>query len=198
MWADVRFGVDDVSGLDATVSTRKNGLGSVFRNGYVWNVRRLPDGWIESWVESDHKMWVAYRVRVCVGMGKLEGFSCTCTTKRSLVCKHVVALLYAVAVLATNIVDHPKWLSNYPKFRQWPEGLEDPMYAKNFADVRSHFDCELPAKFVQMEGKQKKKGAVKKKTTDVDALSRKRPRDVRAVAPSTQKRVRRTPERYDD
>lgn len=187
---------DDLTCLAASKSMIKAGLKRIFRSGYVWDVHLQADGSVEGCVESDHKATLAYKVCVRIGSHRLESHSCTCIVKRTMICKHVVALLCGAIVLINNIMEHPKWLPRYPNYKTWPETIVKHLSVRNFEEVRGHLASQLPSKFRLQTRKTRKTGRVKRSLVDPVVLNRKRPRDVRAEVPEGAKRKRQAPARF--
>jgi hypothetical protein len=72
----------------------------------------------------------------------------------SKLCKHRFGLLYACVILANRIVEHPKWLTRYPAYKNWEESITKFIPCKSFADLRRILLSELPASFEKLEVKK--------------------------------------------
>ena len=194
---NVAYVYEDIERLDASKSVKVAGLRRIFQSGYVWDLRVSADGAVEGIVESDHKMRSAYLVRARLGNHELLGYSCTCTVKRTMICKHVVGLLCGAIVVLNKITDHPRWLTRYPNYKNWPETLLADLPVQNFGHVLGRLSSPLPKTMKLEREKLKKTGNVRKCTVDPVELNRKRPRDVRAETSPGSKRSRKAPSKLD-
>src|SRR3989338_521005 len=133
------------------------GLKSILSSGYVWEVSVSPDNFVTAWVESDHAQSVAYHPRVHFGSHRVISSTCTCTTVDSKLCKHRAALLYAVVILANNIVERPSRIARWPCYKNWRPMVLAHIKCQGYDDMLNHFRSPLPPNCEKLAAKKKKR-----------------------------------------